>query len=143
MHRDGRDAEALMDEAVFTDDPLALSVAARADIAEIQRAIAAGEDPTEVAEPTAAGEGQGGPEESLEQADQVQRTGRVGLVEAGYETSGLEQDFDELLIDRIGFDSGDDDEAIRSDAVDSQPVAVADGRLDGKLRWTDRQRKAG
>ena len=51
----GRDSEAQLDESVYGTDIPALRAAALADVAEIQRAIAEGADPTLVAEPPSAG----------------------------------------------------------------------------------------
>ena len=99
----GPDAEALLDEEVYSDDVDALRAAALADAAELQKAIVEGADPTEVADPTAAGGENAGTDESIETAPSVDRTGRVGEVDAGFLTRGLEQDFEPLLADAIDF----------------------------------------
>ena len=51
----GRNAQALMDDTVYSFDTEALRVASQLEIDEIQAAIAAGADPGEVAEAPAAG----------------------------------------------------------------------------------------
>ncbi len=102
----GRDSEALLDEAVYSDDVAAVKAAALAEVAELQRLIAEGEDPTEVAEAPAAGGEQGSAGESVQSAVGLDRTGRVGAVEAGFETRGLEQAIDPVVIDPIDFGLG-------------------------------------
>ncbi len=100
----GSNTEASLDESVYSDDVDAARAAALADIEEIQAAIAAGADPTEITEPPAAGD-QPAPTsalgESAQSALSVDRTGRVGLVQAGYETAGVEQSFQPLLVDPV------------------------------------------
>ena len=102
----GRDAEALLDEAVYSDDVAAVKAAALAEVAELQRAIAEGADPTEVAEAPAAGGEQGSAGESVQSAVGLDRTGRIGVVEAGFETRGVEQEIDPVVIDPIDFGLG-------------------------------------
>ena len=104
----GRDSEAVLDEAVYSDDVAAVREAALADIEEIQRMILEGADPTEITEEPAAGGDQGSGGESLQEAVGLDRTGRVGVVEAGYETRGLEQSIDPLVFDPVDFGLGDD-----------------------------------
>ncbi len=105
----GNDAEAMLDDSVYGDES-AVSAAAIADIKEIQEAIAAGADPTEVADPTAAGGDQAAASsaaDSAQSALSVDRTGRVGLVEAGFETSTAGQNVDPILVDPIPLTGGD------------------------------------
>ena len=104
----GRDSEALLDEAVYSDDVAAIQAAALADAAEIQKAIAEGADPAEVADPTAAGDSEGSAGESLQEAGGLERTGRIGLVEAGYETRGVASEFDSLVFDPVDFSEDGD-----------------------------------
>jgi hypothetical protein len=104
----GRDSEAVLDETVYSDDVAAVKEAALADIEEIQRMILEGADPTEITEEPAAGGDQSSAGESLQEAVGLDRTGRVGVVEAGYETRGLEQSIDPLVFDPVDFGVGDD-----------------------------------
>ncbi|MGB5451963.1 MAG: retention module-containing protein, partial [Sedimenticolaceae bacterium] len=104
----GQGAEALLDEAVHSSNVEALRAAAVAEAAEIQRAIAEGGDPTEIADPTAAGGGGGGTGESIENAVGIERTGRVGVVEAGFETGGLERGIEPVPVDPVYFGIGSD-----------------------------------
>ena len=64
----GRDAEALLDEGVYTTDVAALRAAAVAEAAEIQSAIMEGADPAEITDPTAAGGDGSSGGESIEPA---------------------------------------------------------------------------
>ncbi|MCB1787195.1 MAG: retention module-containing protein, partial [Gammaproteobacteria bacterium] len=98
----GRDAEGLLDESVYGGDIEVLRAAAVVEAAEIQRAIAEGADPTAVTEPPAAGETTTG-SESLGEGVTVERTGRVGAVEAGYETTAPGQAVDSLFGEPIDF----------------------------------------
>ena len=86
----GRTSEALLDEEVYGRDVDALREQAVAESAAIQAAIAAGGDPVDIAEPPAAGNEAS---DSIQEAVRVDRTGRVGVVEAGYETGGFGADF--------------------------------------------------
>ncbi|MGB5615178.1 MAG: retention module-containing protein, partial [Sedimenticolaceae bacterium] len=104
----GQGAEALLDEAVHSSNVEALRAAAVAEAAEIQRAIAEGGDPTEIADPTAAGGGGAGTGESIENAVGIERTGRVGVVEAGFETGGLERGIEPVPVDPVYFGIGSD-----------------------------------
>ncbi|MCP5422565.1 MAG: retention module-containing protein [Chromatiaceae bacterium] len=120
----GRDSEAQLDESVYGTDIPALRAAALADVAEIQRAIAEGADPTLVAEPPSAGADSGvGGGDTLEEGVVVARTGRIGLVEAGYETAGLERGIEqnEYPVGDI-IDSGDE----AAPASNNPPVANDD-----------------
>ncbi len=118
----GRDAEALLDETVYGSDIPALAAAAVADIAEIQAAIAAGADPTEITEAPAAGGNQADDtSESLENAVGVERTGRVGSVEAGFETDGLQLATDPPPVATAG-DIIDDGGAIDGGTDGTPPV---------------------
>ncbi|MDJ0738397.1 MAG: retention module-containing protein, partial [Gammaproteobacteria bacterium] len=118
----GRDAEALLDDSVYAADVAALRAAALAEAAELQAAIAAGADPTEIADDPAAGGDPASAGESVQEGVSVDRTGRVGLVEAGFETSGLERDVDPLLTDPIAFGDAADDTAAGSPFVPPTPV---------------------
>lgn len=104
----GRDSEAVLDETVYSNDVAAVKEAALADIEEIQRMILEGVDPTEITEEPAAGGDQSSAGASLQEAVGLDRTGRVGVVEAGYETRGLEQSIDPLVFDPVDFGLGDD-----------------------------------
>ncbi|MGB5638552.1 MAG: retention module-containing protein, partial [Sedimenticolaceae bacterium] len=117
----GQGAEALLDEAVHSSNVEALRAAAVAEAAEIQRAIAEGGDPTEIADPTAAGGGGGGTGESIENAVGIERTGRVGVVEAGFETGGLERGIEPVPVDPVYFGIGSDG----APAGDTEPAAPA------------------
>ncbi len=124
----GSNTEASLDESVYSDDVDAARAAALADVKEIQAAIAAGADPTEITEPPAAGD-QPAPTsalgESAQSALSVDRTGRVGLVQAGYETTGLEQNFEQLLVDPIPLlVEGDDGGAGGGTTGPSGPSAI-------------------
>ena len=116
----GRESEALLDDAVYSNDIEAVRAAAVVDIAELQRAIAAGADPAEITDAPAAGDIQGSAAESLQDAVGVDRTGRVGVVEAGFETRGLEQVFDELFFDDVELsEAGEAGPVITVDAPDN------------------------
>jgi len=99
----GRDSEALLDEAVYSDDVAAVRASALADVEEIQKAIAEGADPAEITDPTAVGGDLSSGGESIEPAAGQERTGRTGNIEAGYETEGLAAGFNPLLADAIDF----------------------------------------
>ncbi len=100
----GRTGEALLDESVYGSDIEALRASALADVADIQRAIELGADPTEITDAPAAGSEESTTEDSLQDPVTVDRTGRIGAVEAGYETR---TSADPLVTDEI--DLGLDD----------------------------------
>ena len=56
----GRDSSATLDQSVFQPTPAPSSEGAKEDVASLQAKIAAGVDPTQVTEATAAGPGAGG-----------------------------------------------------------------------------------
>ena len=93
----GRSSTALLDDNVFNpnldvnSDPSETS----ASIDAIQQAILAGEDPTEVAEATAAGEGGEETSEAGSVAPVIELSGMQSTPESGFETTGLEFNFPE------------------------------------------------
>ncbi|MCB1790961.1 MAG: retention module-containing protein, partial [Gammaproteobacteria bacterium] len=121
----GREAEAQLDESVYSTDVAAVRAAALAEIEEIQRAIAAGADPTAVTDPTAAGTASGpGVDEAIQEGVTVDRTGRVGLVEAGYETNGIERAIEPR--EYLAGDIVESVDAAVATAVNDAPVAIDD-----------------
>jgi VCBS repeat-containing protein len=101
----GRDGVAVMDEAVYGTDIEALRADAEAEIAEIQAAIAAGADPTELLEAPAAGAGPADAEDSVQSAVVVERVGREGDVQPGYETGTTPPaDFDPIFSPGVDLD---------------------------------------
>ena len=121
----GREAEAQLDESVYSTDVAAVRAAALAEIEEIQRAIAAGADPTAVTDPTAAGTASGpGVDEAIQEGVTVDRTGRVGLVEAGYETNGIERAIEPR--EYLAGDIVESVDAAVATAVNDVPVAIDD-----------------
>lgn len=89
------DMIATIDGEVVGRDSAAARADAVAEAKELADLIAAGADPTQVLEAPAAGPAEeGGPDDAGEQTIfVVQRSGQEGIVESGFETIGLQQNF--------------------------------------------------
>jgi VCBS repeat-containing protein len=128
----GRDADALLDGSLLANDIPALREESIAEIAELQALIAAGGDPTELADaPAAGGEPGSAADESLQAGVRIERTGRVGSVEAGFETDAPAVGFGLLVDDSIAFGGPGDGDATGAGAglpvtANAAPVAADD-----------------
>jgi len=93
----GRNAEAMLDSSVFTPPGAEQAAEAVASVDAIQQAILAGEDPTALLAPTAAGPGAGEAGAPTDEGGTsyavVDLTGNRMTPESGFETTGLSFEF--------------------------------------------------
>lgn len=92
----------------------------------IQQAIAEGADPAEITDAPAAG----GAEvvgDSVQGAVEDERTGRVGGVEADYETQGIDRAVDPLVIDSLGLEAA----AVDASSDTTAPVVTVSALTTG------------
>ena len=87
----GRDSSATLDQSVFQPTPAPSSEGAKEDVASLQAKIAAGVDPTQVTEATAAGPGAGGGGGDGEGSSfvVVDQLAPQGLVNSGFPTGPI------------------------------------------------------
>ncbi len=93
----GRNAEAMLDSSVFTPPGAEQAAEAIASVDAIQQAILAGEDPTALLAPTAAGPGAGEAGAPVDEGGTsyavVELTGNSMTPDSGFETTGLGFEF--------------------------------------------------
>ncbi|MDT8404501.1 retention module-containing protein, partial [Sulfuriflexus sp.] len=122
----GRNATAMLNEDVYNPNLDVDPTETAASVEAIQQAILAGEDPTLVAEATAAGAGTPEGDESVV-LPVVERSNLEGRPESGFETTGLEFSFPDGNEELLFIDS--DDAGIDNTVIVSLigPSAVVEG----------------